>query len=255
MDEAHCVSEWGHDFRGDYRNLGRFRDATRRTGVPVLALTATATHSVRTDIAKSLHMHTATAHVDKQSFDRTNLRLVMREKSSQSVASQLAFLIDGSQRASKRTNGSTIVYVTTRREAEKIAAELASLIASSTFSAAKTSSSAADHTCQVDFYHAGMSLQARETAHRNFKTGRAEIIVATTASNGHRQARYPSRRALGPSKICRGVLSADWPGWPRWAALRVSPLLQVERFLEVQGRFLSARVEFRGAQAASREGS
>ena len=67
-------------------------------------------------------MHTATAHVDKQSFDRTNLRLVMREKSSQSVASQLAFLIDGSQRASKRTNGSTIVYVTTRREAEKIAA-------------------------------------------------------------------------------------------------------------------------------------
>ena len=154
VDEAHCVSEWGHDFRPDYARLGRFR---RQLGhPPTIALTATATDAVRRDIVEQLDL------IDPQTFitgfARDNLFYeVERPASDRDKADALLHFLHA-------TPGSGIVYASTRKRTE----EVAEIIKSST-------------TRRVDTYHAGMAPDMRRHAQESFMSGETEIVAATTA--------------------------------------------------------------------------
>ena len=110
IDEAHCVSQWGHDFRPDYLNLGEL--AASLSGVQILALTATADAATREDILRRLF--TRTPQVFVHGFDRPNLRLAMRAKSD--ARRQLLDFIAGHK------GESGIVYCSARRQTEDLAA-------------------------------------------------------------------------------------------------------------------------------------
>jgi ATP-dependent DNA helicase RecQ len=153
VDEAQCVSSWGHDFRPDYLRL---EQAVRRVGrPPVLALTATAAPPVRKEIVERLGMDRP--HVTVAGFDRPNIRLEVRR-----------FLADDERRGAvlERAAGEPkpgIVYAATRKDSEHYARELASL----GFSA--------------EAYHAGLRAAERARIHDAFLNGEADVVVATSA--------------------------------------------------------------------------
>ena len=152
VDEAHCISEWGHDFRPDYLFLPR---AVKDLGSPpVLALTATATPRVRQDIRRSLGMRDP--HVEVTSFNRPNLtyRVVPAEKGE-----KLARILD----VIRSSPPPGIVYATTRKECEELAAELRS--------------SGVDAAA----YHAGMGSARRNEVQEGFMTDEVGVVVATIA--------------------------------------------------------------------------
>ena len=155
IDEAHCISEWGHDFRPDYLALGGARE---RLGRPrTLALTATADPTVRSDILARLGI-AGDAREVLTSFDRPNLRFQVIPLSS--ARERLPWLV---AYARERSGQSGIVYGRTRRSVEETAETL----------------NAAGVPAQA--YHAGMGGAARSTIQRRFTTGRAPLIVATNA--------------------------------------------------------------------------
>src|SRR5689334_5824474 len=112
IDEAHCISEWGHDFRPEYRELKKLR--THFPEVPMMALTATATTRVRDDILKQLKLHEPRSYV--ASFDRPNLTYRVQPKNA-AYEQLLTFLRD-------RPNDNGIVYCASRKGAESIATRL-----------------------------------------------------------------------------------------------------------------------------------
>ena len=151
IDEAHCISEWGHDFRPDYRNLQALRGEF--PGVPVIALTATATERVRGDIADQLRMPEASQFV--ASFNRPNLTYrVLPKRRSFDVLTGLM---------SKRGDGSAIVYCFSRQGTE----DLASRLSGQGLGALP--------------YHAGLEDDVRRETQERFLRGDAPIIVATIA--------------------------------------------------------------------------
>jgi ATP-dependent DNA helicase RecQ len=156
VDEAHCISEWGHDFRPDYARLG---DVVERLAPErVACLTATATPRVQADILESLRLRGAEVIVT--GFDRPNLELSVHkvargEDKDVQVALALTRWLEG--------GGSGIVYVATRRASE----ELASTLRASGFSAAA--------------YHAGLSPGERSRSQDDFQSDRTQVIVATSA--------------------------------------------------------------------------
>ncbi|MFQ4135977.1 RecQ family ATP-dependent DNA helicase [Nodosilinea sp. PGN35] len=153
IDEAHCISEWGHDFRPDYLRLGAVIDSL---GHPqVLALTATAAPAVREEIISQLNMRDYEVVV--QGFDRPNIWLEVRRFEDE--AEKEAALIDQVVRAKKPG----IVYVATRKQAESVAETLE------------------DRGVQAIAYHAGLKTSDREAAQAAFMGDQAEVIVATTA--------------------------------------------------------------------------
>ena len=153
VDEAHCISAWGHDFRPDYLALGDMITAIGRP--PVLALTATASPPVRDDIIARLHLDKPEIHV--HGLDRRNLFLEVAYCPDDAYRwRRLTALLDGSERPG-------IIYVPTRRAAE----ELSERLVKAGYSA--------------DFYHGGMAGGAREQRHRDFTADRIEIMVATSA--------------------------------------------------------------------------
>jgi ATP-dependent DNA helicase RecQ len=155
VDEAHCISEWGHDFRPDYRRLKAFRE---QMGSPsVTALTATATVRVQRDIVASLGLAPEAVDVHVHGFDRPNLLLRVEKAFSNDEKS--AFLRDFLQ----RTDGPGILYVGTRRAAEETAAALRAVEPS------------------VAVYHAGMEPEDRTAAQEAFLGGRARVVAATSA--------------------------------------------------------------------------
>ena len=154
VDEAHCISAWGHDFRPDYLRLQSFREAIGRP--QTVALTATATPYVRADIIEQLKLEDPRAFVS--GFDRPNLSLgvVHTEKEREKYARIR-------QLAQEYAGQSGIVYTSTRKSVEQITRKLL------------------DSRLSVVGYHAGMTDEERVRAQDDFRSGRAQVIVATNA--------------------------------------------------------------------------
>ena len=152
IDEAHCISEWGHDFRPEYRNI---RPTINRIGpAPVIALTATATDKVRSDIKKSLGIVDAVEF--KSSFNRPNLYYEVRQKSKDIDKQIIRFI--------KQNPGkSGIVYCLSRKKVEELAAVLQA------------------NEIKAAAYHAGLDSQTRSETQDDFLMERIDIIVATIA--------------------------------------------------------------------------
>ena len=152
VDEAHCISEWGHDFRPEYRNI---RPTINSIGnAPVIALTATATDKVRTDIKKSLGIMDAVEF--KSSFNRPNLYYEVRQK-NKDIERQIIMFI-------KQHEGkSGIIYCLSRKKVE----ELAAVLRANDIKAAP--------------YHAGLDSVTRSQTQDDFLMERIDIIVATIA--------------------------------------------------------------------------
>ena len=156
VDEAHCVSSWGHDFRPDYLDLGNVRE--RLGNPPVAALTATASPPVRDEILERLGMKDPLILV--RGFDRPNISLdVVRHQEDKgkrkAVLEQVASLAKGGERG--------LLYAATRKDTEKYAAKLAK------------------EGLRAEAYHAGRSDSDRERIHEQFLDDQLDVVVATTA--------------------------------------------------------------------------
>lgn len=151
IDEAHCVSHWGHDFRPDYLFLNELK--TRFPKIPVIALTASADEITRKDIVKQLRLNNPDVLI--ASFDRPNIHYFIRPK--QNMATQIIDYIKG------KPNESGVIYCLSRKSTEDMVASLRK------------------SKIDAEFYHAGMSSKERSKVQEDFIKDRVQIIVATIA--------------------------------------------------------------------------
>ncbi|KAL7113757.1 hypothetical protein ACP275_04G079200 [Erythranthe tilingii] len=156
VDEAHCISEWGHNFRVEYKQLDKLRDVL--LSVPFVGLTATATEKVRGDIVKSLKLQVP--HVTIGSFDRENLFYSV--KSFDRGSAFLNELVTEISACADKA-GSTIIYCTTVKDVEQIFASLK------------------EARIEAGMYHGQMSNKTREDSHRSFIRDEFYVMVATIA--------------------------------------------------------------------------
>ena len=155
IDEAHCISQWGHDFRPDYRMIGQYLPALRSGSiVPVLALTATATPAVQADIVTQLGMTNPARFI--HGFRRDNLAIEVVEVPIPERPFAICKLL------AKRAHRPAIVYATSRKQSESLAEQLSQLMPAAA-------------------YHAGLDGETRERVQRAFLSGQLEVVVATIA--------------------------------------------------------------------------
>ena len=164
VDEAHCISQWGYDFRPSYLKIAEIRDiiannaasnSSQRVSnnqVPILALTATATPNVVDDIQERLAFREK--HVLRKSFSRANLSYVVRQTNKK--ADEIVHILN-------RVSGSAIVYVRNRQRTQEIAAYLN------------------ENGISADFYHAGLTSKERSAKQEAWKSNLTRVIVATNA--------------------------------------------------------------------------
>ena len=151
IDEAHCISQWGHDFRLDYRELDSVRE--RFKSAVCVAMTATATPRVQEDIKQSLNFPKGSEFVD--SFDRKNLFIAVEPK-VELLTQTLSFL-------NKNSEGSGIIYCQRRRQVESLYQDLI------------------EHGISALPYHAGLDIETRKENQEAFMNGDVQVIVATIA--------------------------------------------------------------------------
>ncbi len=156
IDEAHCISQWGHDFRPDYRMIGQHLPGLRNgdSRVPVLALTATATPTVQADILAQLGMVNPACFI--HGFRRDNLAIEVVEFPVPERPRAICGLL------AHRDRRPAIVYATSRKQSESLAEELSQLMPAAA-------------------YHAGLDGETRERVQRAFQSGQLEVVVATIA--------------------------------------------------------------------------
>ena len=169
VDEAHCVSQWGQDFRSSYLGIGEFI-AGLPTRPTVAAFTATATERVRRDIVSILGLHTPSITVT--GFDRPNMYFDVISMPRKDKASWVASYI------ASHPDESGIVYCATRKETEALAESLNSAVAELR---AAGGADVSDIGTIAVAYHGGMSADTREKAQRDFVTDRVPVVVATNA--------------------------------------------------------------------------
>ena len=150
IDEAHCISEWGYDFRPSYLKIADLRDLV--PDVPFLALTATATHKVVEDIQEKLKFKEK--NVLRKSFERKNLIYLVRE-----VEDKKNYLIE----TLNKVRGSGIIYARNRKKTRETALMLQK------------------EKISADYYHAGLKHEDRNTKQNNWKVGKTRVMVATNA--------------------------------------------------------------------------
>ncbi|CAE8639576.1 unnamed protein product [Polarella glacialis] len=168
VDEAHCISHWGQDFRPQYRELGRLREALG--WVPTMCVTATCTEEVRADIMRCLHLRPGLVQVVGP-MNRPNLRYAVRERST--MEADLGELFASAAAAKRRalpvdntavgTTSSAIVYTATKARSEEVASWLF------------------ERGVLAAAYHAGLSMAVRYEAHRAFLMDELQVVVATVA--------------------------------------------------------------------------
>ncbi|HNS65678.1 MAG TPA: RecQ family ATP-dependent DNA helicase [Candidatus Woesebacteria bacterium] len=157
IDEAHCISEWGHDFRPEFRMIAPFV-ATQAVRPTVAAFTATATPKTQTDICQSLQLHSPFKRVS--SFARNNLGLQVISCPSHFIQQMLVFKL-----LLKHRNESGIIYVSSRQTAENLTKIVRSLFPFSS----------------IEAYHAGLAAQQRTDIQERFITDQIKMVVATNA--------------------------------------------------------------------------
>ncbi len=150
VDEAHCISQWGHDFRPAYRDIGTLREKLNK--VPVLALTATANKVIAEDIEENLLFKKS--NIIRCSLQRKNLSLNVNKTNDK--INHLIYLLN-------KIKSSAIVYVDTRRKTK----EISNLLIKNNFSA--------------DYYHAGLEFRQKEEIQKKWSSNQIRIIVATSA--------------------------------------------------------------------------
>jgi ATP-dependent DNA helicase RecQ len=156
IDEAHCISQWGHDFRPDYRMIGQYLPTLRGApeAAPVIALTATATPTVQADIISQLGLVQPAKFI--HGFRRDNLAIEVVEVPVRERVSVICRLL------TDRARRPAIVYATSRKQSERLAEELSS-------------------TVRAAAYHAGLDAETRERVQTAFQAGELEVVVATIA--------------------------------------------------------------------------
>ncbi|XP_072034174.1 ATP-dependent DNA helicase Q1-like [Amphiura filiformis] len=156
IDEVHCCSQWGHDFRPDYKILGLLKRQFPDT--PIMGLTATATNSVLEDVKKILNIQGCVVY--RASYNRANLYYQVVAKPSKHTAciEEIVKLLNG-----KFKNQSGIIYCFSRRESEKVAFDLQAL------------------GIKAEPYHADIEVASRSAVHRRWKSNKIQVVVATVA--------------------------------------------------------------------------
>lgn len=151
IDEAHCISQWGHQFRPEYSQIGQLK--TLFPQVPFLALTATADNATRQDILERLNLQAPKIHIS--SFDRPNIQYRVLEKNK--PTEQLLNFLE------EHPNESGIIYALSRKSVEKVTQELIA------------------HGLKAQAYHAGLPAEIRHKVHTQFIRDELDIVVATIA--------------------------------------------------------------------------